>query len=453
MDQHETRFISEVINGLQIVPLMICLFFDDRIAPMRKLTSWKILLVGLGLVLLALVIYQLPPVQRRFAWRVDFALVYLHNILDPVGNMPTPLPRPRVMITRQPTETPFAIALAVDTITPTPIPAVTPTPAPSPTPIPQTVALTPPKWEKQAPNNCGPTSLAMYLRYYGWDGDQTTIDSLVKPKEADRNVNVEELEYFVRNKVGWLNFEYRVGGDTEILKKFLAAGIPIMIEEGFILDQSYWPNDDHWAAHYELLTGYDDALKVFTGQDSFLGPDRKLPYDKLDELWQAFNRVYIVVYPPDKEEVVKSIMGLHWDKDFNRKNALLVAEEETRKDPKNPYPWFNLGTNLVYFDRYLEAADAYDKAREIGLPQRFLRYQFGPFLAYFHSGQTENLLSLVDYALQRTKNSEEALLWRGWAYYRQGKQAEAIADFQQALQENPNYQDAQYALNFVYGNP
>jgi tetratricopeptide (TPR) repeat protein len=427
------------------------LFNGDKIAPMRKLTTWKILLAGLGLILLALALYQLPPVQRRLAWRVDFALVYLHNILDPVGNMPTPLPRPRVVVTRQPTQTPAVIALAVET--PTPTPQVTPTPTLSPTPIPQLVSLTPPKWEKQAPNNCGPTSLAMYLRYYGWEGDQTTVAEMVKPKEEDRNVNVEELEYFVRNRVGWLTFEYRVGGDVEILKKFLAAGIPVMIEEGFILDQSYWPNDDRWAAHYQLLTGYDDAKKIFTGQDSFIGPDQKIPYAKLDELWQAFNRVYILVYPPDKEEAVKSIMGLHWDKDYNRTSALLAAEEETRADPENPYPWFNLGTNLVYFDRYLEAGDAYDKALAIGLPQRFLRYQFGPFIAYFHSGQTENLLSLIDYALQRTKNSEEAFLWRGWAYYRQGKLTEAIADFQQALQENPNYADAQYALNYAYNNP
>jgi tetratricopeptide (TPR) repeat protein len=264
---------------------------------------------------------------------------------------------------------------------------------------------------------------------------------------------VEELDYYVRNRVGWLNFQYRVGGDIEILKKFLAAGLPVMIEESFNMDQSYWPNDDRWAAHYQLLTGYDDAREIFTGQDSFVGPDQKIPYDKLDEYWQSFNRVYIVVYPLDKEETVKSIMGPHWDKDYNRQHALLAAESDIQANPENPYAWFNLGTNLVYFDRYLEAADAYDKAIEIGLPQRFLRYQFGPFMAYFHSGQLDNLFALTDYALERTKNSEEALLWRGWANYRQGKLNEAIADFQQALQENPNYSDAQYALNFVYGNP
>ena len=39
------------------------------------------------------------------------------------------------------------------------------------------------------------------------------------------------------------------------------------------------------------------------------------------------------------------------------------------------FAWFNLGSDLVYFDRYEEAALAYDKARELGLPLRMFRYQ------------------------------------------------------------------------------
>jgi tetratricopeptide (TPR) repeat protein len=112
-----------------------------------------------------------------------------------------------------------------------------------------------------------------------------------------------------------------------------------------------------------------------------------------------------------------------------------------------------MGSNLTYFERYIEASTAYDTARNLGLPQRMLRYQFGPFIAYFHSGQLDPLLALTKYALQRTPNSEEALLWNGWGLFRQGKRAEAIANFQQALVEHPDYQDAQYALNFVQGNP
>jgi tetratricopeptide (TPR) repeat protein len=293
----------------------------------------------------------------------------------------------------------------------------------------------------------------MYLRYYGWEGDQFSISSVVKPQRDDRNVNVEEMAYFVRNYAGWLNVQYRVGGDLDTLKKLLAAGIPVIIEESFYFEDPYWPNDDLWAAHYNLITGYDDVSQTFTAQDSFHGADQKIPFQTLQDYWRSFNYVYIVVYPPDKEATVQEILGANWDVDANRQLALDKSQAETLSAPQDAFAWFNLGSNLVYFERYIEASEAFDKAREIGLPQRMLRYQFSPFFAYFHTGQIDDLLALTKYALQITSNAEEAFLWHGWALYRNGDSAGAIADFQNALAENPNYQDAQYALDFVQANP
>jgi len=149
---------------------------------------------------------------------------------------------------------------------------------------------------------------------------------------------------------------------------------------------------------------------------------------------------------------VREILGEDWDADTNRQRALDTAKAETENDPSNGFAWFNLGSNLVYFERYSEAAEAYDEARKLRLPQRMLRYQFGPFIAYFHTNRIDDLTTLADYALQITANAEEALLWKGWALYRQGKRDEAIAMFQQALEERPGYVDAQYALNFVMNN-
>jgi tetratricopeptide (TPR) repeat protein len=111
-----------------------------------------------------------------------------------------------------------------------------------------------------------------------------------------------------------------------------------------------------------------------------------------------------------------------------------------------------MGTNLVYFEKYSQAAMAYDKAREHGLPQRMLRYQFGPFFAYFHTNRIEDLLVLTDYALDRTPNSEEAMLWRAWAFYRQGDTAESEKLFLQAMDARPGYTDAQYGLDFIHNN-
>ena len=421
---------------------------NDKMNRMRKSTRvyyWAALIllaVSTGLV------YRWPPVYDRLSWRLDFAWTYVRSLFNPIQAMPTARPEPELIVLQQPTATLIPTA----TNTPVQTPEYTATALPSPTPLPSSVSLPAPTWEKQDMNNCGPASLTMYLRFYGWKGDQQTIMAVVKPFREDRNVNVEEMAYFVRTQAGWLNTQYRVGGDLTLLRRLLAAGIPVMVEESFYFEEPYWSGDDLWAAHYFLVSGYDDASKTFIGQDSFRGPDQKVPEATLDQYWQAFNRVYILVYLPSQEETVKAILGSDWDMDVNRQHALEIAQAETKASPENAFAWFNLGTNLTYFERYIEATDAYDKARDIGLPQRMLRYQFGPFIAYFHSGQMDDLLALTEYALKITPSSEEALLWYGWAMYRQGKTTAALESFQKALERNPTYQDAQYALNFVQTN-
>jgi hypothetical protein len=418
--------------------------------PGKKILTFVILTI-IGLVLVFALAYQLPSVKARVSWRVDIAMTYLRGIINPVKPFPTPA-ETAILPTQAATYTPTSLPTQVPD-QPTVTIAPSPTPQPSPTPIPAAIQLPAPLWEQQGANNCGPATLALYLRYYGWQGNQDDIAQVVKPVPEDRNVNPEELVYFVRTHAGWLRAEFRVGGDLQLIKQLIAAGFPVMIEESFYFDTPFWPNDDLWAAHYLLLTGYDEAAQTFTGQDSFHGPNQVISATTLDGYWQIFNRVYLLVYPPTQEESLKAILGDNWDPDLNRQHALEVSQAETQSQPGNAYAWFNLGSNLVYFERYGEAASAYDTARNLGLYQRMLRYQFGPFFAYFNDGETTELITVTEYALERTPNSEEALLWHGWAKYRLGKKLEAIANWQKALEYHPGYQDAQYALDFVAANP
>jgi hypothetical protein len=409
--------------------------------------SITLLVIVVALALAGWLLYQIPAVHERLSWRLDIAQTYARGMINPVKPLPTTIAE----ATHTPAPTQVVTPTATATLRPTNEPS--PTPTFTPTPIPGSVILPSPAYTKQGPNNCGPASLTMYLNYYGWKGTQKDIADVIKPLDADRNVNVEELIYFVRNHAGWLNAEFRVGGDTNLLKQFLAAGIPVVIEESFNFAEDYWPNDDGWAAHYFLVTGYDDATQTFTGQDSYFGPDQKVPYKDLDSKWKIFNRVMILVYTPQQQGTVQAILGPDWDVDYNRKHALETAQAEAKANPNDAFAWFNIGSNQVYFDQYEAAVEAYQKAITIGLPQRMMRYQFGPFFAYFHTGRTEDLAALADYALQRTPNSEEALLWKGWALYRQGKNQDAIQSFQKALDANPMYLDAQYAMDFVAANP
>jgi len=418
----------------------------------KKRTKKMLITISILLALiltLAITIAVSPTLQSILSWRIEVARTYINSIIHPVGNLPTPI---AVSAAGQTNPSPSAgpSPSPAATITPTPSPTL----APTPTPLPAYVKLESPKWEKEDQNNCGPTSMALYLRFYGWEGNQTTVSSIIKPLREDKNVNVEELIYYVANYAGWLNATFRVGGNLDLLKTLLSNGIPVMVERAYKIDKQYWPDDDQWAGHYLLITGYDDSKQIFITQDTFTEADWPVPYNDLDDSWKAFNRVYILVYRPEQEANIRSILGVDWDMDSNRQNALAVAQEESQANPKDTFAWFNIGSNYVYFGKYEEANLAYDKAREIGLPQRMLRYQFGPFIADFHTGRTDDLLSLTDYALKKSNGrSEEAHVWRGWAFYQKGELENSAEQYRAALEDHPDYQDALYGLDFLGVNP
>jgi tetratricopeptide (TPR) repeat protein len=407
----------------------------------------KYILIGLVILgLLSFFLYQIPRVQNAINWRFEKYSIYVKNIINPVGPVPTALP-----VTPRPG-------------TSTPIPAIqsTATPANPSIPtgtsasLPPQVILDAPAWEQQTPNNCGPATLSMALHMYGWEGDQKDIAKQIKPVVADRNVNPEEMAYYVRNNAGWLNIQYRVAGNVQLLKKLIAARYPIMIEGTTSLDpnDALGPNDDLWAAHYLLLTGYDDATQSFTAQDSYHGANQTVTYEKLEEEWKPFNYLYIVLYLPQEEAEIKSILGSDFDEAQNRQHALTLAQEATKADPNDAFAWFNLGSNLVYFERYDEAAQAYDKSRMLPLPLRMFRYQFGPFIAYFQSNRNDDLLVLTDYARGVTDMSEETWLWYGWALYRKNDFKGALAAWNKAISINDSsYVDARRAIAFLNQTP
>lgn len=399
---------------------------------------WPFYLIGL--LILGFLIYQIPWVKERVDWRIDIAKTFVFSRLNPAGELPPPEVVAEAGGSNSPAASPTALA-------------PTATPQFTPTPLPASVRLTPAAHEVQGPNNCGPATMTMYLRYYGWEGDQYDISDEVKPVSADRNVNVDELIYFTSNWAGWLKSTYRVGGDIELLKQFLAAGIPVMVEKGHIIMIDYLFNDDHWNGHYALVTGYDDAAQAFIFQDSYNGADQQMGYAEFDEFWQQFNRVFILLYLPEQEETVKGVLGADWDEDANRQNALVAAQAEIDADAQDAYAWFNLGMNQVYFEDYGAAASSFDQARSIGLPMRMLRYQFGPFFADYNTNRLDDLEQLVDYALQITPNSEDVLLWKGWLFYKRGDINGATEQFRLAYEANPKSIYVEQALNFLGVTP
>ncbi|MDP6225437.1 MAG: C39 family peptidase [Anaerolineales bacterium] len=296
--------------------------------------------------------------------------------------------------------------------------------------------------EYQQPNNCGPATLAIAMRYWGWQGTQNTIAAVLKPQLRDKNVRWDELVYYVLTHAGWLDALFRVGGDAGTLERFVSAGIPVIIETGYELNVG-------WVGHYLVVSGYDRDAEVFTVQDVTGGPDRKISYEKTAALWEQFNHLYVLVFPADKRVEVLRLLGEDEQLDANRYRALRRTRAGTEANAENAFAWFTYGSNLNYFGRYSEAAVAFDRAREIGLPWRMLFYQFGPYIAYFNVGRYQDVIDLATAMLQARPALEESYVWRGWALHMLGDTAGARSDFRAALGVNPNFVDALTALNVV----
>ncbi|MBF8256772.1 MAG: hypothetical protein HW375_1679, partial [Anaerolineales bacterium] len=123
--------------------------------------------------LIIFLVYQVPFVKDRLEWRLDAASGIVRGWLRPGDSLPTPR---ATFVVVTPSSRPATLT-----------PQVSATPAPTPTPIPHQVSLPAPAWEKQDWNNCGPATLALALRMFGWDGDQFDISDLLKPDRGDKN--------------------------------------------------------------------------------------------------------------------------------------------------------------------------------------------------------------------------------------------------------------------------
>lgn len=329
-------------------------------------------------------------------------------------------------------------------------------PTPTPTPFPSSVTLTGFKYEAQLFNNCGPASLAINLSYWGWKGSQRDVAAVVKPNQYDRNVSPRELyEYLLTQG---FDAYIRANGDLDTIKRFIAAGYPVLIEKGYTCEKG--ERCSGWFGHYSVFTGYDDAGSYFITQDTFRGANLKLSYDYVRANWRTFNDLYLIIFPAgDQHDAeVRALLGDAVDLNRNYHGALTRAQNEalTLTGQDAAFAWFDVGTNLFYLQDYAGAAAAYDQARQIGLPYRMLWYQFGPFRSYYQMARYQDVIDLATFAIDGAIGEpglEEAYFWRGQAEEALGQRDSAIEDYRTALLRHPGDQNATEALAALGATP
>ena len=414
-----------------------------------SLSIIALVLVGLCLLGGLLVIRALPG---RYAYYLPEPLQALRHNPHP-DTLPTPLPHTPIPTNRptdQPTDRPTIPPTSQPTDEPTDQPTDTPTPTPTSTPTPPpSFVLTGLRHEHQGWNNCGPTTLAMTLSYWSRGETQYDIAPILKPDPEDKNVSLSEMEAYTRD-LG-LGAIVRAGGSLEQLKALLRAGFPVIVETWYVRDAR------DQLGHYRLVMGYDDVAQEFLTYDSLHGPDIAIGYQEMDELWRVFNRMYLVVYTPERWDALAAVLG----PDVNDLGMYERALETARLEAENPpascvayadcgdwvtFSWFSVGTSLTSLGRHAEAATAYDEARQLGLHFRMLWYQFGPYESYYTVGRYDDVIALTSATLATTDNLEESYYWRGMARWAQGDIDSVRADLNAALHYHEDWAPALEAL-------
>jgi len=435
----------------------------------------------LVVLIVAGVVLSLPPVWSRVSYHARDLYTKLKYLVNP--------PQSEVFIPSGEESDGFVATSAAATLTalaPTPSPTNSPavtTPSPTalptstPEPLPVSVYLPGVKPEPQLWNNCGPATLSMNLSFYQWGQTQVEAAEVLKPNPRDKNVMPYEMVNFVNAQTS-LRALSRMGGDIGTLKRLLNAGFPVLVEKGFE------PSDlqkEGWMGHFNLIVGYNDEARSFITQDSYLlshppgggeikdietFPGFTVPYDDMEKHWRAFNYVFIVVYPPDKENDVLNALGALMDENGAYRAAYERAKIEaaTLSDVRERFfAWYNAGTSLVNLADYSGAAAAYDTAfnlyaqiPEDRRPWRMMWYQTGPYFAYYYSGRYNDVISLADQTLERMSAEpilEESYYWRGMAYLALGDNERALTEFRDSLKHHPGFGPSLAALEQMGETP
>jgi tetratricopeptide (TPR) repeat protein len=293
----------------------------------------------------------------------------------------------------------------------------------------------------------------MALTYWGWEGDQRDTAPYLKPNTRDKNVMPYEMVDYVAANTG-LKALVRSGGDLDTLRRLLAGGFPVIVEKGLYI------SSEGWMGHYQVVSGYEDEKSRFIAQDSYTGPGKnvRVPYADMENFWQDFNNIFVVIYPAEREGEVLTLLGPLADEAAAFSIAAARASDQTLTLEGRDlfFAWYDRGTSLAALQDYAGAAVAFDEAftiysslTEKERPWRNIWYQTGPYFAYYYTGRYYDVIDLADKTLQFLSSEptlEESWVWRARAKAALGDTAGAVYDLRRSLEYHPYFAPSLYEL-------
>ena len=249
------------------------------------------------------------------------------------------------------------------------------------------------------------------------------------------------------------------------IQRLIAAGFPVMAEKGYY---TYDMTGRYgWLGHYQFVTGYDQAKGVLVVQDTYIegGENHEFTYADFTGGWRAFDYLFMVVYPLDREAEVVTLLGDWANEDWAARHALEIAQAEVQSlaGIDQYFAAFNIGTSHVNLREYIDAAYAYDYAFQLYAamgeddlrPYRMLWYQTGPYFAYYYSGRYQDVIDLAYVTFDTIGDDvlEESWHWLGMGKLALGDTDGAIVDFREAVRLHPGFAASLYQLELLGVTP
>ncbi len=313
------------------------------------------------------------------------------------------------------------------------VPTPSPTPAVVLPPLPPQKILSGGNHTFQTFNNCGPASLSMALSLYGISVSQQELGQELRPYQNaqgdndDKSVTLAEVAAKAE-EYGFVVYR-RPAGSIEQVKHFIAQDMPVLART--------WLTPEEDIGHFRVLKGFDDTTNEIIQDDSLQGADLRFSYEYINEIWQPFNAEFVVLVPPEKQDVAEEILGEVLDEEAAWQVSLAQAQAVQSSGVRGVYASFNESVALYHLGRYEEARVAYESVAD-QLPGRMLWYQIEPILTYWKLREYGQVLSLTEAILQNGNRAFSELYFiRGEVFVEQGNQAAAQEAYDLAEQYNP----------------
>jgi len=293
----------------------------------------------------------------------------------------------------------------------------------------------------QSFNNCSSVGLMIALSHWGVKDTQEAIAEATRPwnnprgDNDDKSVTLYELADYARERHGLATY-VRPNGTIELLKEFVANGIPVVARTLMYPDQDI--------VHYRVVRGY--GAETILESDGIGGPDVSLTDGEWMHIWKDFNYSYLIVVPPEKRALVERILGSDADEKAAWQGARARAERELAKNPDDALIHYNLATAAFYLGDYEGAVREFEKI-EPQLTRRKLWYQHEPIDAYFKLGNYDRVLALTSGIINdNNKSVSELYVMRGKIFESRGDIAAARAEYEKAVMYHQRLQSAKEAL-------